>query len=50
MKKSTFSGEQNCGNLREVDKGAKVAETFRKHRISDAELPTSPLLATSPRF
>lgn len=35
MKKSKFSEEQIVRILKEVDAGAKVSETCRKHRISE---------------
>jgi putative transposase len=36
MKKSKFSESQIVGILKEVELGAKVGETCRKHGISDA--------------
>jgi putative transposase len=36
VKKARFSEEQIVRILKEVDAGAKVAETCRKHGISDA--------------
>lgn len=36
MKKSKFSDEQIVRILKEVDAGAKVGETCRKHGISEA--------------
>ena len=35
MKKSRFSEAQIVGVLKEVELGAKVVETFRKHGISE---------------
>ena len=36
MKKSKFSESQIVGILKEVEAGAKVGDTCRKYRISDA--------------
>lgn len=36
MKKSKFSEQQIVGVLKEVEVGAKVAETCRKHGIAEA--------------
>ena len=36
MKKSRFSEAQIVGILKEVEMGAKVAETHRKHGVSEA--------------
>lgn len=36
MKQSKFSGEQIIRILKEVDAGAKVTETCRKHVVSEA--------------
>ena len=36
MKKSRFSESQIVGILKEVEMGAKVGETCRKHGVSDA--------------
>ncbi len=38
MKKSRFSEAQMVGVLKKVELGAKVAETCRKHGISDADV------------
>ena len=38
MKKSKFSEDQIVRILKEVEAGAKVAETCRKHGISDADV------------
>ena len=35
MKKSKFSGSQIVGILKEVELGAKVGETCRKHCVSE---------------
>lgn len=37
MKKSRFSEAKIVGFLEEIELGAKVGETCRKHGISDAE-------------
>lgn len=36
MKKSNFTEEQIVGILKEIEAGAKVAETCRKHGIAEA--------------